>query len=121
MAGQRVIAMCSESAVAEMRSQQSGSTPIHDMTRPLIVAVAHGLDLVTFLLALRAFGGVHGEANGLMRTLYLEVGPAGIVALKSAGASALAFMSQLRGWALVPAACAGILGAAVNLLALRLS
>lgn len=89
------------------------------MTRPLIVAVAHGLDLVTFLLALRAFG-VQGEANGLMRTLYLELGPAGIVALKSAGASALAFMSQLRRWALVPAACAGILGAAVNLLALRI-
>ena len=40
------------------------------MTRPLIVAVAHGLDLVTFLLAFRAFG-VEGEANGLMRTLYL--------------------------------------------------
>ena len=82
------------------------------------MAVAHGLDLVTFLLALRAFG-VHGEANGLMRTLYLELGPAGVVALKGAGASALAFMSQLRGWALVPAACAGIMGAAVNLLALR--
>ena len=83
------------------------------------MAVAHGLDLITFLLALRAFG-VHGEANGLMRTLYLELGPAGIVALKSAGATALAFISQLRGWALVPAACAGILGAAINLLALRI-
>ena len=81
------------------------------------MAVAHGLDLLTFLIALRAFG-VHGEANGLMRTLYLELGPAGVVALKSAGASALACMSQLRRWALVPAAFAGILGAAVNLLAL---
>jgi hypothetical protein len=89
------------------------------MTRALLVAVAHGLDLLTFLLALRAFG-VHGEANGLMRTLYLEAGPAGVVALKSAGASALAFMSQMRGWVLVPAAAAGIAGAAVNLLALRL-
>jgi len=83
------------------------------------VAVAHGLDLVTFLLALGAFG-VHGEANGLMRTLYLQLGPAGVVALKTAGASALACMSQLRRWALLPAACAGILGAAVNLLALRI-
>jgi hypothetical protein len=89
------------------------------VTRPLIVAVAHGLDLVTFLLALRVFG-VHGEANGLMRTLYLELGPAGIVALKTAGTSALACMSQLRRWAFVPAAAAGIVGAAVNLLALRL-
>jgi hypothetical protein len=53
-----------------------------------------------------------------MRTLYLELGPAGIVALKGAGASALAFLSQLRGWALMPAACAGILGAAINLMAL---
>ena len=83
------------------------------------MAVAHGLDLVTFLLALRAFG-VHGEANGLMRTLYLDLGPAGVVALKSAGASALAFITQLRRWALVPAASAGILGAAINLLALRI-
>ena len=36
------------------------------MTRPLIVAVAHGLDLVTFLLALAAFG-IGGESNGFMQ------------------------------------------------------
>jgi hypothetical protein len=90
------------------------------MTRPLIVAVAHGLDLLTFALALTAFG-VGGEWNGLMRSAYLHAGPAGIVALKSAGATALAFMSQLRGWALVPAAFAGIVGAVTNLLALGLA
>ena len=89
------------------------------MTRPLIVAVAHGLDLVTFLMAMAAFG-IRGESNGLMQTVYLHLGPAGIVALKSSGATALALITQLRGWALVPAAAAGIAGAATNLLALRL-
>jgi hypothetical protein len=90
------------------------------MIRPLIVGVAHGLDLLTFLLALAAFG-IGGESNGYMQTVYLHGGQAGIVALKSSGATALALMSQLRGWALVPAAAAGIAGAAINLLALRLA
>jgi hypothetical protein len=90
------------------------------MIRPLIVAVAHGLDLMTFLLALAAFG-VGGEANGLMRLAYLHLGLAGVVALKTSGATALALISQLRGWALLPAATAGIVGAAINLLALRLA
>ena len=90
------------------------------MTKPLIVGVAHGLDLVTFLLALAAFG-IGGEANGFMQTVYLHGGQAGIVALKSSGATALALITQLRGWAVVPAAVAGIAGAAVNLLALRLA
>lgn len=89
------------------------------MTRPLLVAVAHGLDLVTFLMALAVFG-IRGESNGLMQTAYLHLGPAGILALKSTGATALALLSLLRGWALVPAAAAGIVGAASNLLALRL-
>lgn len=90
------------------------------MIRPLIVAVAHGLDLLTFAMALTAFG-VGGESNGLMRAAYLHAGPAGIVALKSAGAAALAYISQLRAWALVPAALAGIVGAATNLLAIALA
>ena len=90
------------------------------MIRPLIVAVAHGLDLMTFLLALAAFG-VGGEANGLMQAAYLHLGPAGVVALKTAGTTALALISQLRGWALLPAAAAGIVGAATNLLALKLA
>jgi hypothetical protein len=89
------------------------------MTRPLLVGVAHGLDLLTFLLAVAAFG-VGGESNGLMQTVYLHGGPTGIVALKSSGTAALALISQLRGWALVPAVIAGIVGAATNLLALRL-
>lgn len=56
-----------------------------------------------------------------MRSAYLHAGPAGIVTLKSAGATALAFLSQLRGWALLPAAFAGIVGAATNLLAAGLA
>jgi hypothetical protein len=93
---------------------------ISGMTGPLIVGVAHGLDLLTFLLALAAFG-IAGESNGFMQTVYLHGGQTGIVALKSSGTAALALISQLRGWAVVPAAAAGIAGAAVNLLALRLA
>jgi hypothetical protein len=90
------------------------------MIRPLIVGVAHGLDLLTFLLVLAAFG-IGGESNSLMQTVYLHGGQAGIVALKSSGATALALITQLRGWAVVPAAMAGIAGAAINLFALRLA
>jgi hypothetical protein len=90
------------------------------MTRALIVGVAHGLDLVTFLLALAAFG-IGGESNGFVQAVYLHGGQASIVALKSSGATALALITQLRGWALVPAAMAGIAGAAINVLALRLA
>lgn len=90
------------------------------MTRPLIVGVAHGLDLLTFLWALAAFG-IGGESNGFMQSIYLHGGQAGIVALKSSGATALALIAQLRGWALLPAAAAGIAGAVVNVLALRLA
>lgn len=88
------------------------------MTKPLIVGVAHGLDLLTFLLALAVFG-IGGESNGFMQTVYLHGGQGGVVALKTSGAAALALLSQLRGWAAVPAALAGIAGAAANLLALR--
>ena len=90
------------------------------MRRPLIVAVAHGLDLVTFLLALAAFG-IGGESNGFMQSIYVHGGPGGIIVLKGAGAAALALITALRGWALVPAALAGIAGAAANIAALSLT
>lgn len=87
------------------------------MTRPLIVSVAHGLDFLTFTLALSAFG-IAGEANGLMGTVYVSAGLLGILALKASGTLGLACITQMRPWALVPAAGAGIFGAAVNLAAL---
>ena len=89
------------------------------MTGPLIVVVAHGLDLVTFLLALAAFG-IGGESNGFMQSIYVHGGPAGIIALKGSGAAALALITALRGWALLPAALAGIAGATANITALAL-
>ena len=90
------------------------------MTRPLIVGVAHGLDLVTFLMAVAAFG-VAGEANSVMQTVYTHGGPGGVVALKGSGTLALALITELRRWAFLPAAIAGIAGAAINLLALGLA
>jgi hypothetical protein len=90
------------------------------MTRPLIVAVAHGLDLVTFLLALAAFG-IGGESNSIMQSVYAHGGMAGVIALKSSGAAALALITELRGWALLPAGLAGIAGAGANIAALSLT
>jgi len=89
------------------------------MTRPLIVAVAHGLDLVTFLLAVAAFG-IGGESNGIMQSVYVHGGAAALIALKGSGAAALALIAELRGWALLPAALAGIAGAGINVAALTL-
>jgi hypothetical protein len=91
-----------------------------------MVFVAHGLDLVTFLIALSALT-IHAEANHLMRSLYLSAGPIGVVALKTAGTVALACMvaqqrwPQLARWSFVPAVGAGILGGEVNLLALTVN
>lgn len=87
------------------------------MTRPLLVSVSHGLDLLTFIAALSAFG-ISGESNGLMQTVYVSSGLLTLVALKAAGTLGLACLAQMRRYALVPAAGAGIIGATVNLLAL---
>lgn len=89
------------------------------MPRPLIVAVANGSDLVTFLLALAAFG-IGGESNGFMQSAYGHGSQTGIIALKGSGAAALALITDLYGWALLPAALAGIVGAAANIAALSL-
>lgn len=87
------------------------------MTRSLLVANAHAADLLTFLMALSLFG-IGGESNGVMQTAYASGGLLAVVALKASGTAALAFLTQLRGWALVPAATAGLFGASVNLLAI---
>lgn len=87
------------------------------MTRPLLVSVSHGLDLLTFIAAVSMFG-IAGESNGLMRTVYLSGGLFTLVALKASGTAALAFITQMRPRYLVPAAGAGIVGATVNLASL---
>lgn len=87
------------------------------MTRPLIVSVAHGLDFLTFLLAVSAVG-IAGESNGLMASTYAAGGLLAVLALKVSGTTALACMSQMRTWVLLPAAGAGIVGAAANLSAI---
>jgi hypothetical protein len=94
------------------------------VTRPLIVAVAHGLDLMTLLLALQVYS-LDGEWNVIARTGGIEAA----VLLKVAGTVALACLVvwRLDSWprfhrfALPIAAGAGIVGAAVNTIALHLA
>jgi hypothetical protein len=88
------------------------------MIRPLLVAVAHSLDLLTFLMVL-GVAGISGESNSLMRMAYIMGGVGMVIALKGAGTLGLASLAQMRRWALVPAAGSGILGASVNLIALK--
>lgn len=87
------------------------------MIRPLLVSVAHGLDLLTFVMALSAIG-IAGESNGLMSAVYLSGGLLALVALKAAGTLGLACIAHMRRWALLPATAAGIVGALTNLAAL---
>jgi hypothetical protein len=87
------------------------------VTRPLLVGVAHGLDYLTFLMAVSLLG-IGGESNGLMQMAYLQVGLGGVAALKASGATALALMSTMRSWVFVPAASAGLFGASINLIAI---
>lgn len=89
------------------------------MTPALLVAVSHGLDLLTFMLAVERWG-IAGEANSLMQMAYLSGGLALVVTLKASGALALSCIAHLRRWALLPAAGAGIAGATINLIAITL-
>lgn len=88
------------------------------MTGPLMVLVSHGLDFLTFLLAVSLFG-VDGEVNGVAKWLIALGGFGLLLLVKSAGATLLAGIVQRRPGYLLPAAGAGLLGASVNLLAMR--
>jgi biotin transporter BioY len=92
------------------------------MIRPLLVGVAHGLDLVTFMLALTIFGlTIEDEWNHLARMAYATGGLAAVALLKASGTVALAFIVHMRRWALLPATVPGIVGASVNLLAIAVT
>lgn len=88
------------------------------MTGPLIVLVSHALDFATFGMAVSLFG-VSGESNGLAKWLIALGGFGLLLLVKSAGATLLAGIVQRRPGYLLPAAGAGLLGASVNLLAMR--
>lgn len=93
------------------------------MKRPLMVGVAHGLDLLTFLLAIGAGVSIDGEWNVLARDLVAlgAVGLGLLIVLKGAAAMALACIVAWKRYpwvarlAFVPAVGAGIIGAVVNL------
>lgn len=88
------------------------------MTGPLIVLVSHGLDFLTFVMAVSLFG-LSGEVNGLALWIVALGGFGLLLLVKSAGATLLAGIVQTRPRYLLPAAGAGIVGASINLLALR--
>lgn len=94
------------------------------MTRPLLVGVSHGLDLLTLMLVLTVYS-IEGEWNPLARATVVAGGTGLLILLKALGALALALMvhrpvwplTAIHRWGLVPAVGMGILGAEVNLLA----
>jgi hypothetical protein len=88
--------------------------------RSLLVADAHFLDLLTFLLALSVFG-IAGEANGPMRVVYAQGGVSAVIALKLSGTAALSLFTFKWRWAFILAASSGLIGAAVNIWALSLA
>jgi len=89
------------------------------MTRPLMVLVSHGLDLLTFLMVVEIYG-LDGEWNQLA-----AAGLGALLLLKVLGTTALALLVHRPIWpltalyrfGLVPAVGAGIIGAEVNLIA----
>ncbi len=88
-----------------------------------MVGVAHGLDLLTFMLVLGAGLSIDGEWNVLARELVAlgAVGLGMLILLKYSAALALACLVAWRRYpwfsriAFVPAVGAGIFGAVVNL------
>lgn len=91
------------------------------MIAPLLILVAHGLDALTFLLAVELWG-MWGESNPIAQAIYTAAGLWGLVLLKTGGAAvAAAIVARARHWRtgkLLFAAAAGILGATANLTAL---
>lgn len=87
------------------------------MIGPLLVAVAHGLDLVTFGLAVERYG-LSGEWGPLAAIFGLGL-PA-VVAAKLVGGAAAAWIVHRVGRWTALAAGAGIVGAASNTWALAL-
>jgi len=89
------------------------------MTRPLMVLVSHGLDLLTFLMVVQIYG-LDGEWNR-----FAALGLGTLLLLKTSGSLALALLvhrpmwplTALHRYGLVPAVGAGIIGAEVNLIA----
>jgi len=83
---------------------------------PLIVLVAHGLDMLTFLMATQRFG--YGGEWGVLATIGLGVG--GVLAFKIAMGMTMAwFVTRWRHW-LPLMALGGLLPATVNVLSLVL-
>lgn len=94
------------------------------MIAPLLVLVAHGLDLVVTLQLIAILGGAAGETNPIARAAHDAAGVGGLVGLKAGGT--LAMLRLLRpdvpraGIRLALAAGSGIVLAAVGALAWRL-
>lgn len=84
------------------------------------LVLAHGLDLVT-VLGVFALYGVTGEANPIVRAVYLSAGVLGLLAVKVVLVGGLGLVRErLAGrWAFVRfvGVAAGLLGAGTNVLA----
>ncbi len=89
------------------------------MTAALLALDAQLADGLTFALAVSRWG-IGGESNGAAAALYGSGGIETVLAVKLAGALALALLAwrlSPRRWALLPA-LVGIVGAVTNLWAL---
>ena len=87
--------------------------------RRLLLLNAHGLDLLTLLWAL-SLGGIGGEANPVIRSLFVTSGPLGIVAIKSAGVGVFAWKAASRRTLLTFGIWLGIVGALANVVSIGL-
>lgn len=85
----------------------------------LLVLVAHGLDALTFLMAVERWG-LWGESAPIAQRIAADVGVTGMVGVKLIGAEFLAAIVMRLRWrvVLLLAAGAGIVGASSNLAAL---
>lgn len=93
------------------------------MVAPLLILVAHGLDGLTFLLAVQRWG-ISGESNPVAHLVVGAAGVGGLLLLKAAGASVAAgIVARARRWRtvmLLVAVLAAIVGAVANLGAVAL-
>lgn len=86
------------------------------MTGARAIALAHSVDLLTFLLVVPY--GIAGESNFIARTAFEMGGLLGVMVLKAAGIAGLIYVAQGSSLRTGVAVAAGVLCALTNVAAL---
>jgi hypothetical protein len=83
-----------------------------------LVAVSHGMDLITYLWAASLFDASWAESNPIQGAIFAALGLGGVVLVKTAGVYLMTYLvvHRPRRKYLIPAVMAGLIGVLANML-----